>query len=169
MASPFLGEIRMFGGNFPPFGWAKCDGQLLAISQNDALFALLGTTFGGDGVSTFALPDLRSRLPIHQGQGPGLSNYVIGQQAGTESVTLTTQQLPGHNHLMNAVTANTNSPANAAFGSGGLSIFKAGPPTANLAAGSILPAGGSQPHDNTMPFLVVTFIIALEGIFPSQN
>jgi microcystin-dependent protein len=166
---PFLGEIRMFGGNFAPRGWAKCDGQLLAISQNDALFALLGTTFGGDGVNTFGLPDLRSRIPIHQGQGPGLGQYIIGQQAGTESVTLTTQQLPAHNHLMNAVAATTNTPANNTFGSGGLSIFKAGPPTATMAAGTIVPSGGSQPHDNIMPSLVVTFIIALEGIFPSQN
>lgn len=169
MSEPFLGEIRMFAGNFPPRGWAKCDGQLMAISQNDALFALLGTTYGGDGTTTFALPDLRSRIPLHQGTGPGLSNYVLGQAAGTETVTLTSTQIPQHTHLMNAANATTNSPANAAFGSNGLAIYKVPPAGATMAANIIQNAGGNQPHENEMPFLVLTFIIALEGIFPSQN
>jgi microcystin-dependent protein len=169
MSEPFLGEIRMFAGNFPPRGWAKCDGQLMAISQNDALFALLGTTYGGDGVTTFGLPDLRSRIPLHQGQGTGLSSYALGQAAGTETITLTSNQIPQHSHLMSAPNASTNSPSLAAFGSNGLAIYKVPPASATMAANIIQNAGGNQPHENLMPFLVVTFIIALEGIFPSQN
>ncbi len=168
--NPFIGEIRIFGFNFPPAGWAQCNGQLLAIAANDALFALLGTTYGGDGVSTFALPDLRSRVPIHQGQGPGLSPYVIGQMAGVEAVTLTTSQIPQHNHVLNAF---------ASTGTGGLAPSGGVPAntqgsvngTANttFAAPAIGPSGGSQPHENLQPYLTLNFCISLFGIFPSRN
>lgn len=174
----FLGEIRLFAGNFPPRGWAFCDGALLAIAQNDALFALIGTTYGGDGQSTFALPDLRGRVPLHQGTLAG-NNYVIGQQAGAESVTLTSSQLPPHSHSASASLA-----APPATGTG---ISLAGPGTyvpaapgkprlyapagsspAAMAAQAIQATGGGQPHNNMAPFLALSFIIALEGIFPSQ-
>ena len=172
MSEPFLGEIRMFGGNFAPLGWAFCSGQLLPISQNDALFALIGTTYGGDGQTTFGLPDLRGRAPVHQGQGPGLDNYVLGQMSGTEQETLTVSQIPGHTHFVNT----TNAPATVSSPGGGYLAKTPGSPTYALAApsvllkaGSIGSAGGSQPHDNMMPSLGVSYIIALEGIFPSQN
>jgi len=178
MSNPFLGEIRMFCGNFNPRGWAFCAGQLLSIAQNDALYALLGTTYGGDGVNTFGLPDMRGRLPINQGQGPGLSAYVIGQMAGTESVTLTTQQMPGHNHLMLATTTVGDQPAptNTSFPATltGTATLYAVPGTSALVqnpmfSSSIGAAGGSQPHENRMPALAINFIIALEGVFPSRN
>lgn len=173
MATPFLGQIMMFGGNFAPLGWAFCDGSLLAIAQNDALFALIGTIYGGDGQTTFALPDLRGRVPIHQGQGPGLSSYVMGQKAGTETVTVTTNQLPSHTHALACATGagNVVSPSNAYFAgdptnnSGGFN--SAGGSAMNAAV--ISAAGGSQPHENMMPFLAVNFVIALEGIFPQRN
>ena len=171
MSEPFLGEIRAVGFNFAPVGWAMCNGQLLSIAQNTALFSLLGTTYGGNGTTTFALPDLRGRVGIHQGQGPGLSPYVIGQVAGTETVTLIAQQMPQHNHVVNAsgaagtatrpttaVLAKTTAPAYAPASDGTV-----------MAANMIGTAGGNQPHSNIQPYLAVNFIIALEGIFPSRN
>ena len=172
MSNPFVGEIRMFGGNFAPSGWMLCQGQLLAISENDTLFNLIGTTYGGDGQSTFALPDLQGRIPLHQGQGPGISqNYIIGEQAGVETVTLTTNQLPVHTHPFAA----SSSLALSADPTGNV---VAQPPTINLFFGdvagaglnpqSIQPTGGNQPHDNMHPFLVINFIISLFGVFPHQ-
>ena len=172
MAEPFIGEIRIFAGTFAPVGWAFCDGRLLAIAQNDALFALIGTTYGGDGETTFALPDLRSRFAVHQGQGPGLSNYTIGETTGTETVTLTVPQLPAHSHIANAGSGgNDLSPAGNVWATdaGGNTAAYNDASNAQMAATAIGVAGGSQPHDNIQPFLVVNFIIALEGIFPARN
>lgn len=174
----FLGEIRLFAGNFPPQGWTFCDGALLSIAQNDALFALIGTTYGGDGQSTFALPDLRGRVPLHQGTLAG-NNYVIGQKAGVESVTLTNSQLPAHSHAAGASTAVPPSAGSGVNLAGAAAYVPAAPakPRLYAAAGSstvamspqaIQPSGGNQPHDNMAPFLAVSFIIALAGIFPSQ-
>jgi microcystin-dependent protein len=173
MSDPFIGEIRMFGGNFAPAGWAFCSGQAVPIAENDALFNLIGTTYGGDGVQVFNLPDLQSRIPLHAGQGPGISqNYVIGQSGGAESVTLTTQQIPAHSHavVVSADGATGGSPTGAVLAAPpGVAPYFAAAPDANLNAQSIQPAGGSQPHDNMMPFLVVSFIISLFGIFPTSN
>lgn len=180
MADPFLGEIRMTGFNFAPNGWALCNGQLLAISQNAALFSLLGTMYGGNGVQTFGLPNLQGRVPIHQGTGLGLSPYAVGEIGGSENVTLLTTQMPAHNHLMgvsnqsgavadptNAILAQGNS------GSGrapvAVSDYVSTAATGTLAPTAIQPAGGSQPHSNIQPFLCVNFIIALQGIFPSRS
>ncbi len=162
----------MFGGNFAPSGWAMCQGQLIAISENDTLFQLIGTTYGGDGQSTFALPDLQGRVPIHQGQGPGITqNYTIGEKAGVENVTLTTGQLPVHTHSLLASTNNAlnTSPTNNVLAAG-ITTKMYTEDVANQAmnAGAITPVGGSQPHDNMQPFLVLTFIISLFGVFPSQ-
>ena len=172
MSNPFIGEIRMFGGNFAPSGWMLCQGQLLPISENDALFNLIGTTYGGDGQETFGLPDLQSRLPLHSGQGAGLQNYQLGEKAGVESVTLNTQQMPAHTHSFMANTA-------LALSADPTGNIVAEPPVLNLYFGdvagaalnqqAIQPAGGSQPHENTQPFLVINFIISLFGIFPSQS
>ena len=174
---PFIGQIMMFGGNFAPRGWAMCNGQLLDISQNAALFSILGTTYGGDGRTTFGLPDLRGRLPMHFGQGPGLSNHNLGQKGGAETVTLNESQLPGHNHGMAGSTsaATSRSPA----GAFPASAFVDGVRTAvetygtssdtTLNAGVITPSGGGQAHDNMPPFGVINFVIALQGIFPSRN
>jgi microcystin-dependent protein len=173
MSSPYIGEIRMFGGNFPPAGWAFCSGQLMPISENDALFTLIGTTYGGDGQETFGIPDLQGRVPIHAGQGPGLSQtYQIGEKAGSETVTLTAQQIPTHNHQFQVSQSggNQNSPSGGLVASSTtIPCFVPGPATAAMAANSIVAAGGNQPHDNMMPFLVVSFIISLFGIFPTQN
>ena len=176
MSTPFIGEIRMFPFNFAPVGWQFCDGSLLPISQFDTLFALIGTTYGGDGQATFAVPDLRGRLPIHQGQGPSLSNYVIGQTAGTESVTVTTQQMPAHTHGLAATTAAATAltPANnllpaAVSGDTFYTNTITGNTAAPMSAQMLSQAGGSQPHDNTMPTLTVQYCIAYQGIFPSQN
>lgn len=174
MSTPYLGEIRMFGGSFAPVGWAFCAGQLLAISENDALFALIGTTYGGDGQSTFALPDLRGRAPVHQGQGPGISqNYTIGETGGVEAVTLTPQQMPTHNHNFNATQeiGQNGQPGNGFFAqvSTGQLYHEPFDPLVALNAGVLQSVGGSQPHENMQPYLAISFIIALEGIFPSQN
>ena len=168
MSSPYIGEIRMFGGNFAPAGWALCNGALIPISQNDALFNLIGTTYGGDGQSTFALPDLLGRAPVHVGSG-----LVIGQKAGTETVTLTAQQLPLHTHPMTA----SKDTANQITGAGGVlaspvslaTYFNSPPDNTALNAAAVLPAGGNQPHDNMQPYLAINFIISLFGIFPSQT
>ena len=177
MADPFVAEIRIFPFNFPPKGWAFCDGQLLPISQNTALFSLLGTTYGGDGKSTFALPDLQGSAAMHPGQGPGLSLYDLGQTGGTQSITLLQSEMPVHLHsvgMANSGNGDTPSPVGATWagvpsGRGFLNTYHSGPPTAKMLASSILPAGGSLPHNNMQPFLVLNFCIALQGIFPSQT
>lgn len=171
MSEPFIGEIRMFAGNFAPRGWAFCDGQLLAINQNDALFSLLGTIYGGDGRTTFGLPDLRGRLPIHAGQGPGLSERRLGSTGGAESVTVTIGQFPGHNHgPLRASTgaADAADPTGAVLAEGSADIYVDESPDAALAT-STTSAGGSQAHTNLMPFVCVHFIIALVGIYPSRT
>ncbi|MCW3107835.1 MAG: Microcystin dependent protein [Segetibacter sp.] len=177
MAEPFIGQITMFAGNFAPRGWALCNGQLLSISQNTALFSILGTTYGGNGQTTFALPDLRSRVPIHPGQGPGLSPYSLGQQGGSETVTLNTNQMPAHYHTLNASSADSTetSPTNHVLAEtydpntlNSLNSYATAANT-NLSPASIGMAGGSQPHENTQPYTCVNYIIALEGIFPSRN
>ena len=179
---PFLGEIRMVGFNFAPTGWALCNGQLLAISSNTALFSLLGTTFGGNGTTTFALPNMQSRAPIHQGQGTGLSLYTMGENAGTENVTLIASQMPIHNHLMavNSSNSNQNNPTNNILAVTNNNVTDPRNPTpyptysnaastGTLAATAISTSGGSTPHPNLQPFLVVNFIIALQGVFPSRS
>lgn len=174
MSNPYIGEIRLVGFSFAPVNWAFCDGSLLPISQYDALYNLLGTTYGGDGQSTFALPDLRGRAPIHAGQGPGLSNYTQSQILGTESVTLTTNQMPSHNHAANAQsgTGTTNRPQNAYWATSGQSdaLYKAIPGTPDTMNPQALPAaGGNQPHENRQPLLATNYIIALYGIYPPQG
>jgi microcystin-dependent protein len=173
MSNPFVGEIRMFGGNFAPSGWAFCSGQLLSIAENDVLFALIGTTYGGDGVNTFGLPDLRGRIPLHQGTGPGLSTYVIGQLAGVENVTLLSNQMPIHTHTAAASSASTgvSDPTNT-FWASNPAVKQYAPSTATLtsmAATSVSAVGANQPHDNMPPFLAISFIISLFGIFPTRN
>ena len=161
----------MFGGNFAPAGWAFCDGSLLSIAQFDVLFALIGTTYGGDGQQTFALPDLRSRVPVHQGTAAG-TTYVLGQTGGTEAVTLTTTQVPAHKHVVVATTSigNETGPAgNLLAQSSVASAYVGDVVDSALAPNSIGQAGGSQPHENMGPFLTVSFIISLFGIFPTQN
>jgi microcystin-dependent protein len=172
MSDPYVGEIRIFAGNFAPQGWAICDGSVYSIAQNEVLFALLGTTYGGDGQTTFNLPDLRSRVPIHQGNG-----YVIGQLGGTENVTLITAQLPAHNHAVQSSSAhgNSSSPAGALWATDGTGV--AAPyrkPASGGTAVALHPATvgnstGGQPHENRQPVQALNYIIALFGIFPSQN
>ncbi len=171
MASPYIGEIRMFGGSFAPLGYAFCNGQLLAISQYDALYALLGTTYGGDGQTSFGLPDLRGRVPVHQGSGAGLSSRTIGERAGNESVTLISSQFPAHSHTVIATTnpATTVSPANAIFAASPAPAYVAPASQVALSPTAIGSAGGSQPHDNMMPYACINFIIALEGFFPPRS
>lgn len=171
MSDPFIGEIRMFAGNFAPVGWAFCDGQLQSIAQNNALFALIGTIYGGDGQTTFALPDLRGRVPISQGQGPGLSPRTIGQSFGVESVTLLQSHIPAHSHSQ---VASTN-PASLSAGPSGApatpatNLYAGGNADAVMAQTAVASTGGSQPHSNMAPYLALNFIIALEGVFPSRN
>jgi microcystin-dependent protein len=170
--NPYLGEIRIFAFNFAPKGWAMCNGQLLSIQSNTALFSLIGTYYGGNGTTTFALPNLQSRIPIHQGQGQGLSPYNIGQTGGTETVTLTLQQMPQHNHNMNVFNgpAATNRSGNAylADSSSG-NVYTTGNPNATLNTAAITFSGNSQPHNNIQPYLVLTFCIATGGIYPPRN
>lgn len=173
MAEAYLGEIRMFSYTFAPRGWADCSGQEIAISSNDALYALLGTTYGGNGQTTFKLPDLRGRFPVHTGIGSSSASYTLGQSAGSESVTLTTAQIPTHQHaiLCNPVQATQSSPENAMMavdysGRDPVNQYNA-TGTGTMAPSS--PAGGGQPHNNIPPFLSVRFCIAVEGIFPSRN
>lgn len=175
MAQPYVGEIRMFAGNFPPNGWMLCEGQLLPISENETLFQLIGTTYGGDGQSTFAIPNLASRIPIHMGTGPDGTTYQLAEMAGTESVTLTQQQIPSHTHpALASSTGQQQSPANAVLATatstqGGIRIYNNTTPTTPLHSSSISPTGGSQPHENTQPYLCLNFIISLFGIFPSPT
>jgi microcystin-dependent protein len=167
MAQPYVGELRMFAGNFAPAGWMFCDGQLLPISENETLFQLIGTTYGGDGESTFALPDLRSRIPIHQGNG-----FILAETGGAEEITLTVNQIPAHGHPLLATTAisTQSSPANTVLAqSTAADLYIEDTPTAALAATSVGPVGGSQPHSNLQPFLCVNYIISLFGIFPSPT
>jgi microcystin-dependent protein len=169
MSEPFIGQVMMIGFTFAPRGWALCDGQILPIAQNTALFSLLGTTYGGNGTTTFALPDLRGRVPIHAGQGPGLSPYTLGQVGGAEQVTLLANQMPAHNHSLAATNAEASQTLpggqllaqsrEVTYGSGAL---------VGMNPQSIGAAGGSQPHENRQPYLTINFIIALEGIYPSR-
>jgi microcystin-dependent protein len=171
MSQPYVGEIRMFAGSFAPVGWEFCNGQLLSISENDVLYSLLGTTYGGNGQTTFGLPDLRGRIPVHMGVSRASgTTYPLGNVGGVESVTLTSQQMPVHSHTANALStaANLLTPQNALWADG-LPIYSTGAPTAAMAGDAISATGGSQPHDNTMPFLCISFIIALVGIYPSQS
>jgi microcystin-dependent protein len=167
MAQPYVGEIRMFGGNFAPAGWAFCEGQLLPISENETLFNLIGTTYGGDGQSTFALPDLRGRLPMHQGNG-----FTLAQTGGAEGVTLTVNQIPAHRHPFVATTnfGGASAPANAVLAqSSTVKVYSAVAPVNAMGASSITFTGGSQPHTNLQPYLCVDFIISLFGIFPPPS
>ncbi len=169
MSEPFLAEIRIFAGNFAPRGWAFCDGQLLPIAQNTAVFSLLGTNYGGNGTTNFALPDLRGRVPVHVGQGPGLANVDLGQTGGIEAVTLTAGQMPAHNHILaatNGASTSSRPGGNVPSGSGAYAAAGDGN-TMNPAM--VQNTGGSQPHENHQPYLGLSFIIALEGIFPSRN
>lgn len=171
MSTPYIGEIRLFAGNFAPRDWALCQGQILSIAENEVLFQLIGTTYGGDGQQTFALPDLRGRLPVHQGQGPGLSGRTIGELGGTESVTLTVAQMPAHSHLLFAsgAAANSGSPAGALLAATPVNSYDStGAPAATMAGASITNSGGTQPHENMGPSLTLNYIIALFGVFPSQ-
>lgn len=171
MAQPYVGEIRMFAGTFAPAGWAFCDGQLLPISENETLFQLIGTTYGGDGESTFALPNLQSRVPIHMGNGPDGTNYILAEMAGVETVTLTTQQIPVHTHplVVSLSPANQTSPSNAYLAeSATVEMYFEETPNVSFAQ-NIGPAGGSQPHENCQPFLCINYIISLFGIFPSPT
>ena len=168
MSSPFIGEIRMFAGNFAPVGWAFCNGAIIPIDQNDALFNLIGTTYGGDGQNNFALPDLQSRVPVHVGPG-----FALGQSGGAESVTLTASQIPAHSHVPQC-----NSTQGTAAGPGGnvwavpnpsVDIYNTIAPTLGMDPAAVGSSGGSQPHDNMVPFLVINFILSLFGTFPSQS
>jgi microcystin-dependent protein len=172
MPEPYVGEIRMFAGNFPPNGWMFCQGQTLPISENEVLFQLIGTTYGGDGQETFNLPNLASRVPIHMGTGPDGTTYQLGEMAGTESVTLTTQQIPNHTHsfLVSTAAGGVNSPAGGVVAaSPSVQMYIVDSPDNTLNAAAVTPAGGSQPHENTQPFLCINFIISLFGVFPSQT
>jgi microcystin-dependent protein len=172
MAQPYVGEIRMFAGNFAPNGWMFCEGQTLPIAENEVLFQLIGTTYGGDGEETFNLPNLASRVPIHMGTGPDGTTYQIGEMAGTEQETLTVQQIPNHAHSLLAAGV-----AGADPGPGGnvtaqpttKRIYATATTPAAMNAGAVGPSGGSQPHENTQPFLCINFIISLFGVFPSQT
>jgi microcystin-dependent protein len=168
MSQPFVGEIRMFGGNFAPNGWQFCNGQLLSVADNQVLFTLIGTTYGGDGVNTFALPDLQCRLPLHQGTGQGV--FVLGQKAGEENHTLLLNEIPLHPHTVAAKNVATSpSPAGNVFAGGGISIYKAPPPTASMNSAMVKLNSGGQPHDNVMPFQAISFIISQFGVFPSRG
>ena len=171
MSEPFVGEIRMFAGNFAPRGWAFCDGQLLAVSQNDALFSLLGTIYGGDGRTTFGLPDIRGRVPIHAGSGPGLSPRRLGAKGGAENVTLTVNQLPSHSHRLQASTnlPTDRNPSGKVTGQTLSDTYINDSPFGNFATSSITNVGGSRSHTNLQPFLCINYIIALFGIYPSRH
>jgi microcystin-dependent protein len=170
MAQPFIGEIRMVGFNFEPVSWAFCNGQLIAISENTTLFQLIGTTYGGDGVQTYGLPNLQCRFPVHQGTDPNGNVYTMGESTGTETVTLTTSQIPSHSHgLQAAASAGTEtSPAGAVWAESALEQYSTITPAGSMGA-SLGQTGGGQSHPNMPPFLAINYIIALFGIFPSQN
>jgi len=181
MSQPYVGQILMFAGTFAPAGWMLCQGQIVPISENETLFNLIGTTYGGDGQSTFALPDLQGRVAVHMGQGSGLSNYVIGEKAGTEEVTLTTQQIPQHNHLVltNNAEGSASTPTSATImssqnignGSDTPNAFApyAAATAVTLPASTLQSTGGSQPHDNIQPVLTISYVISLFGVYPSPT
>lgn len=171
MAEGFIGEIRLFAGNFAPRGWALCNGQLLSIAQNTALFSILGTTYGGNGQTTFALPDLRGRVPLHPGTGPGLADRFLGESAGQETHTLLQSEMPAHGHQLNATanTATATSPAGGVLAQPARPAYAAGGAASPMSASSLGNAGGSQPHNNMAPYLGLNFIICMEGIFPPRN
>lgn len=174
MAQPYIGEIRMFAGSFAPAGWMFCSGQLLPISENETLFQLIGTTYGGDGQSTFALPNLQSRVPMHQGQGSGLeTNYLLAETGGVEQVTLTTQQIPSHTHPAMCHTgaggATSSIPTNAVWNDSDVTQYTSLPASGSMNAQALGPAGGSQPHENESPFLCISYIISLFGLFPTAS
>jgi microcystin-dependent protein len=180
MSNPFVAEIRIFPFNFAPVGWAMCNGQLLPISQNTALFSLLGTTYGGDGRSNFALPNLQGSVPMHPGQGPGLSLHDLGETSGSDTLTLLSTEMPAHGHFLNATTSAGTAPdpsgalyANGNWSSqgssGAVQYYSGTVPNAQLNANTIAPAGGSLPHNNLMPYLSLNFCIALQGVFPPRT
>ena len=173
MADPFVAEIRIFPFNFAPKGWAFCDGQLLPLSQNTALFSLLGTTYGGDGKSNFALPNMQGNAPMHPGQGPGLSLHDLGETGGSETVTLLESEISAHSHSLNAANfpANSKTPAgnSIARGSANTYLAPAGLPVVNMSDQALAPAGGDLPHNNMMPYLTLNFCIALQGVFPPRT
>ena len=171
MAQPYVGEIRMFAGNFPPNGWMFCEGQTLPISENDVLFQLIGTTYGGDGEETFCLPNLQGRVPIHMGTGPDGTTYQIGEMAGTESETLSVQQIPVHTHALvgDEQPAESVTPTSSVFAESDEDLYGLPETTVALNAQTVTPAGGSQPHENMQPYLCIHYIISLFGIFPSQT
>lgn len=167
MAQPYVGEIRMFAGNFAPAGWMFCEGQLLPISENETLFNLIGTTYGGDGQSTFAMPDLRGRIPVHQGNG-----FILAETGGVEDITITISQIPSHSHVFMGAgsVANDPNPAGNVVGESLVaSLYQSAAPNAPMATDSLAAVGGSQPHSNFQPYLCINFIISLFGIFPSQT
>jgi len=170
MADPYIGEIRMFGGNFPPNGWLFCEGQLMPISENEVLYQLIGTTYGGDGQETFALPDLRGRIPIHQGISAGQS-FIVGESGGAEAVTLISTQIPSHTHTIACDPNNGSSvtPQGNAVAGSALNPYNVAGTDIQMGSQMIGVSGGSQPHENMMPYLCVNFIISLFGIFPSQT
>jgi|SRR5687767_1808040 len=173
MAQPYVGEIRMFAGNFPPNGWMFCDGNLLPISENETLFQLIGTTYGGDGESTFALPNLQSRVPMHQGAAASGTTYQLAETGGVEQVTLTVQQIPVHNHPAMCHTgaggATAAIPTNGVWNDSDVTQYTSLAPSGTMHAAALSPMGGSQPHENTSPFLCINYIISLFGIFPSPT
>lgn len=173
MSNPFLGEIRVFGFDFAPTGWFMCNGQLLTIAQYTALFSLLGTQYGGNGIANFQLPSLQGQFPLHQGQGAGLTDRVIGETGGEVSVTLLTTEIPAHIHLVEcAATGGVAGPSGKVFGAGGRGKqpgYAAGPATVAMSSGAVGSTGGGQPHENRPPFLVLNFCIAFNGVFPARN
>ncbi|MGA9994733.1 MAG: tail fiber protein [Pyrinomonadaceae bacterium] len=176
MADPFVAEIRIFPFNFAPTGWAFCNGQLLPISQNTALFSLLGTFYGGDGKSTFALPDLQGRAPLHQGQGSGLSARFLGEMGGEEFVTLLQSEMPAHNHLPNSASAGGDATtpvgnvwALASFQRGSIDLYHAAPSNGQMSIQAVTPTGGGLPHNNLPPYLVLNFCIAMQGVYPPRT
>ena len=166
MAQPYIGEIRIFAGNFAPVGWSFCDGSLVPISENDTLFNLIGTTYGGDGQETFALPNLQSRVPVHVGSG-----FALAQAAGAETVTLTVQQIPSHSHvpLGSSAPGTQSNPSAGVWAQSSLDQFSSAAPTAAMAPAALAASGGSQPHDNMLPFVCLNYIISMFGVFPSQT
>lgn len=172
MSEPFVAEIRIFAGNFAPRGWAFCNGQLLPISQNTALFSLLGTTYGGNGASNFALPNLQDRVPMHPGRGPGLSDYQLGEQGGVASVSLLQSEMPAHSHAWRTAEdpADLQAPGpNRSMARSSVNAYVPGPANADLSPAMLAPAGGGQPHNNRHPYLGLNFIIALQGVYPPRS
>jgi len=172
MSNPFLAEIRAFPFNFPPKGWAFCDGQLLPISQNTALFSLLGTTYGGDGKSNFALPNMQGNITMHPGQGPGLSLHDLGETGGSDTVTVLESEIPSHSHSLKGDNLNgpdSAGPGGAAVSSPASIYSNATTPIANFSDNAIAPAGGDQPHNNLMPYLTLNFCIAMQGVYPPRT